>query len=248
MSRFLVRLLSRSRLTIAEREAILSLSSHAKQTRANYDIVSPGQIVDHACLVAHGLVARYDQMSDGQRQLTAFNIGGDMCDLHSVVWPRAGWGILALTTTTILEVPHRELRELCDRYPNIAMAFWRDGIADASILAKWVGNVGRRDSRKRMAHLICEMGLRMEQAGLGRRDAFSFSVTQQNLADALGLTAVHVNRTLQTLRGEGLIRTELRNVYIDDWEALCSVAEFEPGYLLLKTQEELSTEHLVSCN
>ena len=249
LSRFLNRLLSRSDLSMEEREAILAVPSHAKQTRPNYDIVSPGQVVDHACLVAHGLVARYDQMTDGQRQLTAFHIDGDMCDLHSVVWPRAGWGMLALTTTTILEVPHRDLRELCVRYPNIAMAFWRDGTADASILAKWVGNVGRRDSRKRMAHIICEMGLRMEQADLGRRDAFPFGVTQQNLADALGLTAVHVNRTLQSLRGEGLIRTEFRNVYIDDWEALSSVAEFEPGYLLLKTHEpKLGRRPLAYCN
>lgn len=235
LSRFLDRLLTRSTLSNQEQEAVLGLTSHAHQVSPNYDIVSPGERVEHACLVAHGLVSRYDQMKDGQRQLTALYIPGDMCDLHSVVAPTAGWGLLALSPTTVLNVPHRELREIAVAYPNLAMAFWRDTTADASILAKWVGNVGRRDARQRIAHIICETGLRVELAGLGRRDAFWFGVTQQNLADALGLTAVHVNRTLQALRGEKLIRTESRNVYIDDWNRLTRLAEFTPSYLLLQT-------------
>ena len=233
LSRFLNRLLSRSVLGKEERRAVLGLSGHASQVRANYDIVSPGETVEHACLIGHGLGARYDQMADGKRQLTAFHIDGDMCDLHSVVCPTAAWGLMALTTTTILHVPHGEIRALVETYPALAMAFWRDSTADASILAKWVGNVGRRDSRARMAHVLCEMGVRMERAGLGKRDAFWFDVSQQNLADALGLTAVHVNRTMQMLRSEGFIRTESRTFFVDDWARLCEVAEFDPAYLLL---------------
>ena len=233
LSRFLGRLLSRSALRDDEQQAILGLTSHATQLRANYDIVSPGDRLEHACLVGHGLAARYDQMADGKRQLNSFYIDGDMCDLHSVVCPTAAWGLIALTTTTVLHVPHRELRQLAETYPAIALAFWRDGTADASILAKWVGNVGRRDALARLAHVLCEMGIRMEQAGLGKRDAFWFDVSQQNLSDALGLTAVHVNRTMQMLRSEGFIRTESRNVFIDDWERLCELAEFDPAYLLL---------------
>jgi CRP-like cAMP-binding protein len=233
LSRFLNRLLSRSALGDEEQQAILGLTSHAVQVRPNYDIVTPGDTVDHACLVAHGLAARYDHMTDGKRQLTAFYIDGDMCDLHSVVCPTAAWGIVALTTTTVLKVPHSELRALVDSYPAIALAFWRDGTVDASILAKWIGNVGRRDARARMAHVFCELGLRMEAAGLGNRDAYWFDVSQQNLSDALGLTAVHVNRTLQILRSNGFMRTESRNIFIDDWARLCDVAEFDAAYLLL---------------
>lgn len=233
LSRFLSRLLSRSVLGNEEQRAILSLTSHATQVRANYDIVSPGDRLDHACLNAHGLAARYDQMADGKRQLTSFYIDGDMCDLHSVVCPTAAWGLIALTTTTVLHVPHCELCRLVETYPAIALAFWRDGTADASILAKWVGNVGRRDARARMAHVLCEMGIRMERAGLGKRDAFWLDVSQQNLADALGLTAVHVNRTLQMLRSEGFIRTQSRTIFIDNWARLSDLAEFDPAYLLL---------------
>ena len=233
LSRFLSRLLRRSILNLEEREAILGLTSHAKQIRPNFDIVSPGETVDHSCLIAHGLAARYDQMADGQRQLNAFHIEGDMCDLHSVVCPTAAWGIMAMTATTVLLVPHEQLRKLVATYPAIALALWRDGTADASILAKWVGNLGRRDARARVAHLFCEMGVRMEMAGLATRNHFWFDVTQTNLADAVGLTAVHVNRMMQGLRSEGLIRTMSHNIYVDDWDSLADAAEFDPDYLLL---------------
>lgn len=234
LEHFLARLLRRSQLDPEERDAILSLSGQTHQFHANADIVSPGQTVSHSCLIAHGLAARYDQMADGQRQLNAFHIEGDMCDLHSVVCPTAAWGITALTTTTVFQVAHAELRPLVARYPRVALAFWREGTADASILAKWVGNLGRRGARARLAHLLCEMGLRMEASALGTRNQFWFDVTQTNLADATGLTPVHVNRTLQALRREGLIRTDSRMIYVDDWQRLTSVAEFDPDYLLLR--------------
>jgi CRP-like cAMP-binding protein len=233
LSRFLSRLLRRSALGPKEQQAILNLSSRAEQFKANHDIVSPGQTVGHACLIAHGFAARYDQMADGLRQLTAFHIDGDMADLHSLVCPTAAWGIIALTTTTVRFVPHCELRQLVADHPAIAIAFWRDGTADASILAKWVGNLGRRDARARLAHVICETGLRMEVAGLGSRDQLWFDISQTNLADALGLTPVHVNRTFQALRAEGLIRSQSHTLYIDDWARLAGVAEFDPDYLLL---------------
>lgn len=235
LSRFLTRLLYRSDLNGEEQQAILGLTSHAHQVRANYDIVTPNERVEHSCLIAHGLAARYDQMADGRRQINALYIPGDMSDLHSVVWPTAQWGNVALATTTVLYVPHRELRHIAEEYPAIAFAFWRDGTVDASILAKWVVNVGRRDARSRLAHLLCETALRMQQVQLGTRESFWFDMTQAQLADALGLTPVHVNRSLQALRTEGMIHTESRQVFIDDWDRLATVAEFDPGYLLLKS-------------
>lgn len=235
LSRFLTRLLHRSDLNSQEQQAILGLTSHAHQIRANYDIVAPGETVEHSCLIGHGMAARYDQMADGRRQINALYIPGDTSDLHSVVWPTAQWGIVALATTTVLYVPHRELRHLAEEYPAIAFAFWRDGTVDASILAKWVATVGRRDARSRLAHLLCETALRMEQAGLGTRKSFWFDMTQTQLADALGLTPVHVNRSLQALRNDGMIQTESRQVFIREWDRLASVAEFDPGYLLKKS-------------
>ncbi len=234
LSRFLNRLLIRSVLGREEQAAILGLNGTVKQFRANQGIVSPGETVDHACLIADGLAGRYDQMADGQRQLTAVHIEGDMADLHSVVSPTAAWGIVALTSTAIFYVRHKDLRELTRSYPAIAFAFWRDTVTDASILAKWLGNVGRRDARARIAHLICEMAVRIEAAGLGSRNEFELDISQSNLADAIGLTSVHVNRVLQILRGENLIRTQARMVIIEDWSRLASAAGFDPDYLLME--------------
>jgi CRP-like cAMP-binding protein len=167
-----------------------------------------------------------------------------MCDLHSVVAPTAAWGITAVTATTIVQVAHTGLRELVNTYPAVALAFWRDGTADASIIAKWVGNLGRQDARARLAHILCEFGIRMEQAGLGTRNSFDLKVTQEQFADALGLTPVHVNRTLQRLRAECLVATQGHRVEIPDWDRLVAVAEFDPAYLLLGHQDDRSRNAL----
>ncbi|HVM22493.1 MAG TPA: Crp/Fnr family transcriptional regulator [Sphingomicrobium sp.] len=223
----------RSPLSPEEQRAVLRLEGKPANIPARHDIVSPGETVIHACLVARGVAARFDQMRDGQRQIASFHLPGDMCDLHSVVAPTAAWGIAALNATTVLFIPHRELRELAQAYPGIAFAFWRESTVDGSILAKWVGNLGRQDARARIAHILCEFGLRSELAGLGTRSLFTLGLTQEQLADAAGLTAVHVNRTLQSLRASGLVATRGHAVEVPDWQRLADVAEFDPSYLLL---------------
>ena len=236
--RFLQRLLRRSQLSPHEQQAVLDLSSQTSHAGAYRDIVSPGQRVDHSCLIVDGLAARFDQMRDGRRQLTALHLPGDMCDLHSVVAPIPGWGIQALTATTVAHIPHSALRALVTSHPAIALAFWRDTTLDASILAKWTANLGRKDSLGRLAHLLCEVALRSEQAGLGTTGAFPLPATQAQLADALGITPVHVNRMFQRLRKDALVRCEGRMVHIGDWSRLATIADFDPGYLLIKPREE----------
>jgi len=231
---FLKRLLIRSALTADEQKAILSLTGDKQRFAAHADIVNPGDTVDSACLVAKGLIARYDQMLDGHRQITSFYIAGDMCDLHSVVAPKASWSISAISAVTIIRVPHRQLSERCLRYPAIAMAFWRDGTVDASIFAKWVGNLGRKNARARIAHVMCELGMRIEAAGLGTRTSFELPITQERLGEATGLTTVHVNRTLQEIRGEGLLSFRNGQAEIHNWNALAEAAEFDPAFLMLE--------------
>ncbi len=233
-ARFLHRLRLRTVLTSEEQQAVLSLSGETQHFRAHEDIVSPGERVEHACLIAGGLAGRFDQMLDGERQVTSFYIAGDMCDLHSVVAPRASWSITALSRVTAVLVPHRQLRELCIRYPGLAVAFWRDGTADGSIFAKWIGNLGRKNAKARIGHLFCEMGMRSEAAGLGVKTAFDLPLTQHQLADAAGLTTVHVNRTLQEMKRDGLLRFNNGHVNIPEWHTLTSIAEFDPAYLLLE--------------
>lgn len=229
---FLKRLLLRSPLTEEERQAILSMRVVPAQALPNVDIVPPGHRVTYSCLVSEGMAGRFGQLRSGTRQITAVHIPGDMCDLHSVMLPRVEWALQALSAPlSFLRVPHEELLRVSRGYPAIGEAFWRDCVADASVLAQWVVNVGRRDALMRAAHLLCEVGFRMEKAGLGTRTAFELQATQSHIADALGITPVHMNRVIRSLRRQGMINWIGRAVEILDWDRLARAAEFDPGYL-----------------
>ena len=232
---FLDMLLLHSKLSNTEQKAVLDLPGKPASIRNRVDIVSPGQIVDQACLVAGGLVARFDQMQSGHRQTTALHLPGEMCDLHSVVQPKASWSITALTDASVVFVAHKHLWDAALSHPNLAVAFWRDGMALTAILGKWVGNLGRKNATARVAHLICEMGLRSESAGLGSRTNFDLPMTQEQLADAVGVTAVHVNRTLQVLRKDAGLTFRRPRVGVEDWTHLAELAEFDPDFLQLRT-------------
>ncbi|WP_162888206.1 Crp/Fnr family transcriptional regulator [Sphingomonas mesophila] len=233
MEKFLFRLLLRSPLTKAEQEAILALPGEEVRTQAHRDIVRPGNRMTYSCLVVEGLVGRFDQLANGHRQITALHIVGDFCDLHSLAVPETGWGIESLTDSVVRMVPHTALRKLVDSAPAYTMAFWRDTVVDGSILAKWNAALGRRSAKARLAHLLCEMGIRFEIAELGQRDEFDFPITQAQLADVLGVTAVHLNRTMQALRQDGLLVTNGSRISLPDAKRLRQVAQFDEAYLLL---------------
>lgn len=244
---FLDRLTSRSILTNEEQQVVLDLPGHAEQVHANRDFVRLGEPVDHACLIVAGLVGRFDQNGEGERQITAIHIPGDMCDLHSVVQPVPTSALQSLSVATILRIPHVAIRTAARSHPALAEAFWRDCMVDAAILAEWVVNVGRRDANTRVAHLICEMATRLHVNG--HRDDFVFDlpITQAQLAEATALTSVHINRTLQSLRTDGLIEWHQRVVRIPSWEALVDLAEFDDAYLRPQpnTEQRLRIAHAI---
>lgn len=231
LQRFLDRLTSRSVLSAEEQQAILGLPAHAAQVEANRDFVRLDEVVDHACLVVEGIVGCFGQNSEGIRQITALHIAGDMPDLHSVVQPKSRSALQALSTATILRVPHAALRAVAARHAAVAEALWRDCMVDSAILSQWVVNVGRRDAKTRIAHLLCEMTKRFKVDLQAAEAAFMFPITQVQLADATGLTSVHVNRTLKRLRLDGLVDVGSRRVQILDWDALAKLGEFDADYL-----------------
>lgn len=233
---FLDRLLARSVLNQEEQDAILGLRSHALLATRNTDIVDYGETVDHACLVADGLVGSFGAGADGRRQITSFFVSGDMVDLHSVVAPKSGHSLQALAHSTILRIRHADLRALATRYPAIAEAFWRDCVVDAAIFAQWVVNVGSRDAAMRTAHLLCELGVRLERARIGTRSRFPLAMTQTHLGEALGLTPVHVNRTLRSLRERSLLTLSGAEVIVDDWARLAEAGDFDDRYLQLHVE------------
>lgn len=230
---FLDKLVSRSTLDPAERRAILDLPARAAQIQTNRDFVRPGERTDHACFVVAGLVGRFGQNREGSRQITAVHVPSDMVDLHSVVAPDACSALQALAVTTILRVPHSALRAAARRYPAIAEAFWRECVVDAAVLAEWVVNVGRRDARSRLTHLLCEIACRVEGLGGKLRSMIPFPATQTHLADMTGLTAVHVNRSLQWLRSEKVVDLHSRQIHVLDWERMVQIGDFDSDYLRL---------------
>jgi CRP-like cAMP-binding protein len=230
---FLRRLEARSTLSAIESEAVLGLSGQPQKVAANRDFVRLGEELIDSCLVVHGLVARFAQLEDGSRQIISLHVPGDMVDLYSLMMPRAASPLYALTGTTILKVPHEALRTLAFEHQNLAAALWRDCVVDGGIVAQWLVNVGRKNARARIAHLIAEMAVRYAQIGLCRNGEFPLPITQEQIGDALGLTSVHVNRSIKTLREDGLVRMSRSSVQILDWHGLTLAGEFNPAYLHL---------------
>ncbi len=233
LERFVERLRRRSELSAKEADAILSLKGDEVATKARGIIVRPGDTVDRACLVVRGIAARFDELRDGTRQISEIYLRGDMCDLHSVPVPQTAWGIQALTSTTTIRIPHAQLHELVRKYPAIAMAFWRDTVADASILTRRITVLGRLKAKARVAHFICGIGLRMEIANLGRRTHFSLPITFAQWAEVVGLTVPYVQNTLSALQKAGKIDKRGSEIEVLDLDYLIRCAQFDPRYLLL---------------
>jgi CRP-like cAMP-binding protein len=234
LDRFLRRLLLRSELSQEARNAILAIDPPLDSRRGRWDIVRAGEVVSTACLVEEGIVGRSEQFADGSRRTAAYYVPGDMCDLHSVAVPTAGWNITALTDCRIYHVPHDDLRAVLERFPEVAMAFWRDTTADSSILAKMVTILSGSSARERVAHVLCEFGVRMQTAQLGSRVAFPFPLTQAQLAELVGTTTVHMSRIIQQLSKEGVVVQRRGSIEVKDLALLERIAEYDPQYLLLE--------------
>jgi CRP-like cAMP-binding protein len=235
---FINRLTVRSVLTDEEQHGILALPTHPIRLSAKQDFVHINEVSTYCCFIASGMVGRFGQTREGARQTTAFHIPGDMVDLHSAVRPVGIGGLNALCETIILRVPHTEIRALAARFPAVAEAFWRDCMLDAAVLMQWVVNIGRRDARTRLAHILCEMAIRSGEDREILCD-YALPVTQEQLADAAGLTSVHVNRSLKAL--SDVVSLKGGRAQIHDWAALAELGEFDATYLTSDTTQERRT-------
>ncbi|HEV2560253.1 MAG TPA: Crp/Fnr family transcriptional regulator [Microvirga sp.] len=220
-------------LTDPERQALTTALARARPLPPGTDIAVEGDATEACTVLLEGWAARYKLLDDGKRQITGFIIPGDLCDLEGLLAGSMDHSVAALTTVTVAPVARDVLLALMERHPGIARALRQDLLAEAAIAREWVLNVGRRSAYQRIAHVLCEIGVRLEAAGLASRSEFSFPVTQADLADATGLTTVHVNRVLGNIRGDGLITWRSGKVVIPDWERLEQAGVFRPGYLRL---------------
>ncbi|WP_315986470.1 Crp/Fnr family transcriptional regulator [Microvirga sp. Mcv34] len=225
------RLESITDLSQSEKDALLHLPLMLREFAADQVIVREGDHPSESCLVISGMAFRFKMTEDGKRQIMSFHIAGEIPDLQSLHLRTMDHGLSTLTPCKLAFISHRSLRSLFQQHPRLSEVFWRETLIDAAIFREWVVNVGRRPAPARMAHLLCELFLRHKAVGLVTDHAFEFPITQSEMADALGLSNVHVNRTLQELRARGLIGEQGHLLKILDWEGLKQAGEFDPTYL-----------------
>lgn len=227
-----------------ELAAMRALPSRVMLVPARRDFVHLGEETLEASFVVDGLIGRFDQTRKGDRQVVAIYLEGDIPDLHSVVIPQASCALHAFTMSSLIRIPHWALRATAAKHPGIAQALWRESALEVAKVSKWVLSVGRKDSISRMAHLVCEVACRSTGSAEPGAVDFAFPVTQMDLGDMLGLSPVHINRTIRSLRLANLVSVDRGRVTILDWETLTRVADFDARYLSLAVIP--STENGVS--
>lgn len=213
-------------------DALRSLSVRVKDFEPNEDVVRSGTSPHESCLVISGSGARAQYLKDGGRQLDAIHLVGDFVDLHSMQLKIMDHSVTALGPCTAGFVTHQELAAAMHAVPQLTWLFWQATVTDAAIARTWITCLGRRSAEQNMAHLLCELFVRLSNLGLVKGNAFTFPVTQNDLADMLGLSTVHVNRTLRDLRNQDLVDWQAPRVRIPDFDRLAAKAGFDDVYLL----------------
>jgi CRP-like cAMP-binding protein len=188
-------------------------------------------------VILSGFTCTYKVTGDGKRQIVAFGVAGDMPDLQSLHLKVLDISVATVSPCRVGFITHEALWDLCLRHPRIAAAFWRETLTEGAIFREWVVNVGRREAYNRMAHVFCEMLVRLRVVGLVEDHACDLPITQGEFADAIGVSTVHVNRVLQELRADNLIELKGDRLTILDWERLKQVGDFDPTYLHLEQDQ-----------
>lgn len=237
-----------SDLTLEDRAGLTSAIARVRQVGADENLMFEGEKPDALHVVLTGFACRYKVLSDGRRQIIAFLVPGDFCDLpvgilretDESLATSSPCSVATLTPCTIGDIPPGTIEALAGRHPRISLALWWAARVDESILCEWFVGIGRRSAGHRLAHLLCELHLRLWAVGHAGANGYDFPVTQEELCDTLGLSTVHVNRTLQQMRREKLITLKGKVLMIPDVARLREYAGFSPGYLRLPLLEDLA--------
>jgi len=208
-------------------------AGHVRHYAAGQDVIAEGEKPREINLILSGWGCRYKQIDDGRRQIVGFCLPGDLCDLNVFVLREMDHTVGAITALNVAELSREGFETLTTARPRIAQALWWEALVNIAIQREWTLNVGQRDARERIGHLLCELFLRLRSIGLTDADGCEFPLTQIDLAAATGLSAVHVNRTLQELRHAGLVVLRGKHLAIPDLAALMRASKFNPNYLHL---------------
>ena len=230
----LLKLRARDLLNEQEEQVLRGSVAEIREVGAGRNIVRAGVTLGESLLLVEGIVARYKDLADGQRQIMELHVAGDFIDLHGFLLKRLEHNLGAMTPVRLAVVPHERLRQITEDYPHLSRMLWFSTLVDAAIHREHIVSIGRRTALSRIAHLLCELYVRLEVVGLAGEGRFQLPLTQADIADVTGLTSVHVNRMLKSLRDEELLTVRNGEVIIHDWERLRRIAEFSGDYLYLE--------------
>jgi CRP-like cAMP-binding protein len=233
----LKKLRARHPISAEEEQAIRACIREVREHPADRTIIRAGQELSFCTLLLEGVMCRYKDLRDGQRQIMELHVAGDFADMHSYTLKRLDHNLMTLSPCRVGIMPHEDARRLFDTHPRLRDVYWFGTNLDAAIHREWTLSLGRRDARSRTAHLFCELRVRLEVVGLADETGYDLPLTQADLAECLGLTAIHVNRVLKELRESGIVQFRGGRVSILDLRLLERAAEFDPGYLYVGPAE-----------
>ena len=216
-----------------DRAALSSISRNIRYVDARRDLISEGDKPRFVHLVLDGWACRYKALPDGKRQIVSLFVPGDFCDLNVYILRHMDHSIGAITRLKVAMITPDEMGSLTAERPRVTQALWWHELVTVAIQREWTLNLGQRSAYERLAHLLTELYLRLDAVRRARDGRCDFPLTQNDLADATGLTSVHVNRTLQELRRDALIELERKQLHIRDLKRMMDVAMFNPNYLHL---------------
>lgn len=214
-----------------DRDVFAALIGETREVSAGQVLVEEGDRPLISMVLLKGFVGRVSILSEGGRQISSLNVPGDFVDLHSLLLRKMDHSLIALTNVAVAAVSHADLRRVCEGRPHLMRALWRETIVDGAIHRQWLLALGRRPAAERLALLFCELYVRLEAVGLAADHRFDLPLTQSEIADMIGISSVHVNRCLKTLRQEDLLEWRGGEAIIHDWRRLASIAQFDPTYL-----------------
>ena len=216
-----------------ETRALAEAAGNVRRFQAHEDLVREGEPTDGVTLMLEGFACRYKVLPDGRRQIVAYLVPGDLCDVRVFLLKRMDHTIGALSPVETAVMPQESVSEMMARYPRITRALWWSTLVEESVAREWIVNVGQRSAFERLAHLFCEIFTRLHAVGLTQENRCELPLTQIELADTLALSAVHVNRTLMEMRRARLVTFQNRQLVIHDLAALQGAAGFNANYLHL---------------
>lgn len=228
----------RDPLSEAERDFLIANTSEERRIAARSPLGHEGHRPTHCAVLIDGIAARTIHTVNGTRRIVGFLIAGDFIDLQAFPLQRLDHGVEAISDCRIVQIPHSALLQATETFPHLTRLLWQTTLVEGSMHRQWLSAMGAMDAGGQMAHLFCEQFMRARSVGMAQGNSFHFPITQEQLASALGLSIVHVNRTLQRLRGMGLIRWQGQEVEVTNWPGLKHEAQFDPAYLHLDRAED----------